>query len=770
MFKDNYNKLLDKNRFKNIIKYIKTKNPDSDLIRILNIPKKTKTFSFCNDDILEELCYILLNNIEDDSYYCTPLIEMSEKLYNKMIIDEDNAESVNNYLNLIKVITKNYDTTERFPPVSSIDIQSDIILNSYYTIYSCFNNKNLAFQFIDYFTKNFRKEALIEFSNNYVKIARNYYSDEIMFYNTLIKLVDEMIKSNNNNNNIPVFNMQKYNKIIIEQLNYDKKQAGIYDIDEEKIKKLENSLNIYTKKVNELINKVNNSEKSFINDENLYLKRKNELNSLYETIKKDLSLCNEQVKEIVLLQNDFVNTMQNYQIDSKKENNYIKQPISIEETKNNNKSSMSKVFELNPNFNVITSDSNWFCNETVNLLGAEYIANLNNFSDQVDIKNIYDSNLLYELKEILDINKNFKFLYDPKHWFTKEKLKIMDKNIIAFSNKNNQYDFAILEIPKLKIYNELLKINKNFWYELFLYTNDFFNKENVDILGLTYLANCDKEKQEMIHFFHSNSNIKKLKRFIDINPNFTLNGLNDFSDYRIKYLTKRIIQMPEYNQAYYLLGENGVYIKKLFNILDLEKYDNGQLPLEWNLDSIFNKFYKLPMNFKMILLKEKNPTYGHLLTMIEAAEIDKSLSQTEINISNNNEDDTLINYSACFDEQESLKDIFTNANCLEKLDKILKIKPNFCIDSYIDSDVYKILANCTIEEIIYIFELYEHRYDKLRHLIYKDETALLKFINLSFENKKKFLQMQELNSNALNELSYLNKKTTFKNKILKLIK
>lgn len=762
MFKDNYKKLLDQNRFKNIIKYLKAKNPNSILIKNLNQLKKNKTFSFCNDDILEELYYIISNNISYDENNYNRLIEVSEKIYNKTIIDEENVESINNYLNLIKVIFKNYNTTPLVYIFSKYSEQSlDNLLNSYYIIYSCFNNKDLAFQFINYLSKKTCEEVLItDISNKYVKKARNYYSDEVIFYITLIKLVDEITEKH----------MYKYNNLIDEQLNFDKKQAGIYDIDEEKIKTLDHSLNIYTKKVNELINKVNNSEKSFINDENLYLKRKNELNSLYETIKKDLSLCNEQVKEIVLLQNDFVNTMQNYQIDSKKENNYIKQPISIEETKNNNKSSIAKVFELNPNFNVITSDSNWFCNETVNLLGAEYIANLNDNSDQVYMKNIYDSNLLYDLKEILEINKDFKFLYDPKHWFTKEKLKIMDKNIIAFSNENNQYDFAILEIPKLKIYNELLKINKNFWYELFLYTNDFFNKENVDILGLTYLANCDKEKQEMIHFFHSNSNIKKLKRFIDINPNFTLNGLNDFSDYRIKYLTKRIIQMPEYNQAYYLLGENGVYIKKLINILDLEKYDNGQLPLEWNLDSIFNKFYKLPMNFKMILLKEKNPTYGHLLTMIEAAEIDKSLSQTEINISNNNEDDTLINYSACFDEQESLKDIFTNANCLEKLDKILKIKPNFCIDSYIDSDVYKILANCTIEEIIYIFELYEHRYDKLRHLIYKDETALLKFINLSFENKKKFLQMQELNSNALNELSYLNKKTTFKNKILKLIK
>lgn len=496
MFSNYINEANNKNRFSDIIKFVKYNKSlnnynKNEIINYLTKLKQHKTISFCNDSLLEEIIYIFSNDSNEKLMF-TEFLNISQYMYRYNLVSENNELERNNYLELFKLVINYYISIKKTQDnkdfkITNIEYISDI--------YNFFENKNNAKMIITKIIQNqIGSNTILKAIYSCMSKTYSYYTDEFTYTRIMFNIIDEL-------SSLDVDNLKKIDDYIHNQLNLTQKQAGIYDVDEEKIKELEN-------KINELKNKLDGIEKNAEKNSDYYAQIELETKILLGDMEKFKT----------------IKPPKSYKIVNKLEANRKKLLYNIK-IRNNN-------------FNLQTTDTRWFCKEVIDKLGIEYIAN-SNCRQQESIDIAYQNNQIETFCEILKINPKF-ILYIPI-LFNNEFIEVLGLNTIANVFTTCESQALIVKLynnNEIAILKKILELNPN--YNLSeTYINEYIiSKKVIEQFNIEYIANCSNKIKHTIFYFCMANELPKLVDIFKIKPNFYIDC--ELLKNNIKYFQSRI--------------------------------------------------------------------------------------------------------------------------------------------------------------------------------------------------------------------------------------
>ncbi len=469
-----------KKEIKEIYNYI-NKNPllfNKDSIKYLSDIIGGKQQLFCNTYTLKSIISITLSC--DKHMVDTDYLSVAKKLYELNVSAIETNDEINNFLNIYKLILG----IDCYNLISD-QYKKNCLIDNINFIYNSFENKNLVriiFHEIDLLliSKKDRPE-IFSYLKKYISQSRMYYSDELLYVSSINNFLNKIAYCINDAIILGC--------IIEEQLSFDKRLAGVYDIDEKKIKELE-------EKIFELADKLGSIEKDAEKNSNNYAKIESKSKEILSDIEKYKT----------------VKTGNRYKI------------VNNEELERKNL--LYKIRMRNTNFNLKTSDTRWLCKEVIDKLGIKYIAN-SSHSQQESIDIAYKNNQLETLCQILKLNPDF-ILLSPI-LLTKEIVESFDFHLIAnvFIRDVQTFVVNLFNIGEITALKEILKINPN--YNLLdTYINQYIiNKKVIEQFSVEYVANCSNESKHTIFYFSMANELSKLVDIFKIEPNFYINETVD---------------------------------------------------------------------------------------------------------------------------------------------------------------------------------------------------------------------------------------------------
>lgn len=459
-----------------LIQYTKNTNYKykNQVLDYLNTILNGRCTLYCNIDVLKNIIDIAIFNQDSMEFYnCN---KIAVYIYNKNVPIEPTKICLKDFYNLYNsLINFKFSDSGEYQPI--VDTINDI--------YHSFENKELFFQLLKEVENIVEVPARKNYLcclDYYIEEARIFYHDEYAYLKTLINLLYAYDDDYNKNINLNH-----------EQIRLDKKLAGIYDIDEEKIKELETKIKL----LEDMLEKSN--------------KKINELN------KK----CDDLGNNNILNFNDNISLF-----------NAI---FNSQET-----ILMTKFQTINNNFKIHTDDRLWLTNDVVNTFGLEYVANTN-LDDQTFISYIVKNNLLEKWQELLKINSELNF-GTSYFWFNNKTIDILGLDYLAHTTKDTQEQISKYSKRRLNLLKEIITINPKFQFYNYPYLNFYkrkiINYHTTKILGMDYIANVNKNQMLSIMTFYvakKPNMLLKLKEILTLEPNFAI-MFDDFNFWGMKNL------------------------------------------------------------------------------------------------------------------------------------------------------------------------------------------------------------------------------------------
>ncbi len=465
-----YGKTLNKD-IKELINYVKRtgykyKNETVDyLTGIIN--KKYQLY--CDINIFKNILNIIMLNQQNSGFIDDNVL--AQNLYKTNVPLEPTDTDLKNFYNLYNVLLKsNYNTIFK-----SFEIFINIS-----NIYNSFENKNIALLLFERIgnipSPKININGCLDCISDYVIKSRIYYTDEHAYFNAIINLLNSYFFDNEINTEY----YEKNKKLNIEQLKLDKKLAGVYDIDEEKIKELEEKIKILEDKIDK-----SNKDILTLNQNCEDLKENSGINS-----NENLSLFNE--------------------LFNKEESILI-----------------AKLKTINNNFKIKISNRDWLTKTVVDTFGFNFVANSDS-SEQKFISYIVNNNLLEKWKELFTINPNFTF-YSQESWFNDETIRILGIEYLANTSKNTQSVISDFSNDQLELLKNILSINPKFEFYTYPFViinyNWIIDNYVFDKVGIKYIANAslDQILSVMAFYHHNSDNLSKLQKVLILKPEFSIN-------------------------------------------------------------------------------------------------------------------------------------------------------------------------------------------------------------------------------------------------------
>lgn len=538
----------DINELKKYIKNINYKYKNQVLL-YLNEILSGKCKLYCNIDVLKNIIDIAISH-QDNSDFIN-CIQLSEYLYLKNLPIEPTENLLKEFYNL-------YDALINFNFNSLVNDKQ--IINDANNIYHSFENKNLFFQLLkkleDITNSSITCGDYLFYLRDYIDNSRIYYHDEYTYLKTLNNLLNDYDEDNSDEENF---------KLNSNQLRLDKKLAGIYDVDDEKIKELETKIKI-------LENMLSKTDKGV-----------NILNKKYEDLSNNGL---PDFKDNIALFNELFNNQETILI--------------------------TKLQSINDNFKILTDDRTWLTNDVVNTFGLKYVANTN-FDDQTFINYIVKNNLLEKWQELLKINPelNFETSY---FWFNNKTVDILGLDYLAHTTKYTQEQISKYSKRRLNLLKEIIMINPNFQFYNYPYLNSYkrkiINYHTTKTLGIDYIANVNKNQMLSIMTFYvakKPNMLLKLKEILKLEPNFAI-MFDDFTSWGMKNL-RYIINNSSREEIIKLLSDkkycrilihyNFAFIEELFFLSYNSRTE--MLSNSYNKDNYVEDYKTL----KKFVIKEK---------------------------------------------------------------------------------------------------------------------------------------------------------------------
>lgn len=477
MFNDYINIQKDNKRFKQIINYVNNSNYifKEEIIKNLENLRKTNQLGFCNDNLLEEIIYIILKSVtnENDVRGWLCYFDLAKILYNENIINDDNEE-IENFIKLFKIVINFFSAEKMKYDVNTYE--DKISIKNISSIYDSFDNKNNVNIIIQSINRKQYPKILLKELNNYINYSRVYFADERSFYvhikNILGKITELPEDVTEFQNNI--------NKIFNEQKSFLEKNAGIYDIEETKLKELEEKEKILT-------SKLENIEKDITKEEDKYLKLKDEISNMLNETE-----AYKRKKYIIRKIPD--------------SNEYIQL--------------LRHVRKYNKDFKIQTQSDLWFNKEVAKLFGYNFIA-LSNRPIQQNIEAFYMNNMINIYRDLITINPEF--IIEPLNMITYMDEIILKTFSIEFvaKNFNNSYIqkliVGLITKNQFQILKKLYEINPNF--KLYRPLGNYIDEELFKYINIKTFANSDDGLQTMIYDFAYYKEYYKLFQILAIRSN-----------------------------------------------------------------------------------------------------------------------------------------------------------------------------------------------------------------------------------------------------------
>lgn len=511
------NKTLSKN-IKELMHYVKNTNYKykNEIIHYLTEILNNNYQLYCDIDTFKNILNIIILNNQNSDFLEANIL--AQHIYKTNVPLEPTDIDLKNFYNLYNVLLKsNYNTifksAEMFINISDI--------------YNSFENKNLVLFLFERIgnipSPKININNCLDCIKDYVIKSRIYYTDEHAYLNVIINLLNSYFF----NNEINSEDYEKNKKLNIEQLRLDKKLAGIYDIDEEKIKELEEKIKI-------LEDKIDKSSKDIFT-----------LNKNSEVLKENSDI--NFIKNIYLF-NKIFNSQEDILI--------------------------TKLQTINPEFKVFTNNKKWFTIYVINTFGFEFVANSNIYQQEF-ISYIVNNNLLEKWKELLIINPNFNF-NENIFWFKEDTIRILGIEYLANTSLNTQRVISEFSNMQLELLKKILSINPKFeFYQYpFLEINYRLIIDNYvfDKLGIEYIANASLEQiLTVFAFYHSNCDyLSKLEKILILNSKFSINFKSNISP-TDKSLTTFIKNNNETELIQFLSNENCCRVISWLSSKDAER-------------------------------------------------------------------------------------------------------------------------------------------------------------------------------------------------------
>lgn len=614
--------------------------------------KKGKEELFCDINTLEHILKIIVQrnlNFNDNIF-------IAKYLYQKNVTYIPEENELKNYLNMFDALSK---------IISQNDLLADSHLESTVEninqIYSLFENKNLVTNLfiskeIKFNIRNDIQKLLV--LKYYIVNSKVYYSDEYCYISNLHSFITKLNNINFDSNLLQNQNMELINS----QINFDKKQAGIYDIDEESIKKSLSNLDLINKRIEELNNRLNNIDensetihediknikKDFLNDaknllenfkERKTFKITKKQNNNYNSIKvnKELIDISAYSQEKNLLVTTF---SKNYEkiFDSEFLNSLTEDEKKfLDKLRLKNELPILKKALKHYYFNEINTEENWKIYKKINELFKEEIdaipfKHMKNLLKAIDGKEY----LINYIKEILKINPEFQFYYENdfsnQPWINLKTFELFDISTIAFADEKKQKLFSNFSLTQqLKKLKKILIVNPNFidytgnLHFLIIYNNVFTEEE---------IANFNKEQQLTFAEFTIFNKLDKLKEILEIKPDFVA---NDFTDYKYFYLSNFMDD---------IIDDSFYQVKLTFPIDKDKKTKFKKLILENNAEDL-------------IYIYDSHKLYGMFLDLYVYSEF-----SDKINLDKQIEKEIILFNSLEINEKNQLLSYFYNENDL----------------------------------------------------------------------------------------------------------
>ncbi len=533
----------NKNRFADIIKFIKSNkflnNANKNIIlNYLNNLKKNKIISFCNDKLLEEVIYTYINEAIKGLKF-SDCINISEYLYRENVLDENSEIEINNYIGLFKLVSKYYSLILEIHDGEIFHIVKIDYINNIYNFFENANNAKLII--IKIIQNEIKSDIILKSIYECMKKTHRYYTDEYTFARVMINVIDEL-------ESLSISNSEEIENYIHNQIKLAKKQAGIYEVDEEKLQTLE-------EKIKELENKLDSIEKAAEKNSNNYAQI--EVEAKTKTILSDIS---------------------NFKIIDISEEEQIKKLLQ-----------KAKIYYNH--FKSGTNDTSWFCPYVIDKLGTEFVVN----SPPNFINYIYKKGLIDELSNILKINPHF--YLENAGWFNKEIIEMFGIKLIATQFNESVQNFINCSFdettyPSLK---KIIEINPNFITQIATLERDAY--VHAKMLDLEYIAYIDMNKVKTDEYFSKCNKISKLASISKINNTFFINDCIETTDEQsIVYLKKNtiesIINILNINEIIKMFDNNSINYKKLCNCLIIARSMN------FSYDSLTMSFLSLSDEYR----------------------------------------------------------------------------------------------------------------------------------------------------------------------------
>lgn len=227
-----------------IYNYLIKNKTYKDRDKMIDYIKRNKSISIYDEDILVDILTVIIEN----DYSFNEAITSSMEIYNIVVYDKNNIEQKSLFLKIFTQYLQNshiFYNLEYFKYIYPVFENKEFILG----ILSALHNQEL-FTLTNNGVLSF-KEGLFQKIYDYILEARKFYVDENAFYTQVISII---IKIKNVSHNI-----NEVDKIISNSISMDKKIAGIYDIDEEKIDGIASKTSTMENKQNNLEEQLNYS-------------------------------------------------------------------------------------------------------------------------------------------------------------------------------------------------------------------------------------------------------------------------------------------------------------------------------------------------------------------------------------------------------------------------------------------------------------------------------------------------------------------------------
>lgn len=536
---------INKKEIKQIYNYVKSNNLlfNEDSINYLSDIIEGKQQIFCKIP--------LLKNIIDVTLSCNKCMKninylfIARKLYclNVSAIPMENElKDFFDIYRLVLEITSNDFINSCLLKDTKYIINSCLMKDTEYIIenvnfvYNLFENKNLVkiiFQEIDSLPiRELEIPKLLSHLKNYINKSRMYYNDELVYVSSINNFLDS-IKFHIEDND-------KIQDLINKQLSFDKRLAGIYEVDEEKIKELED-------KTNKLEDKLEGLRKNADKNSDSYKQIEEETKKLLGDISKVRTRTTRKTFKIVDISEE---------IERKK--------------------LLRRVRRYNKEFRFNTNDTTWFCQEVIEKIGIEYVANNTEIFSQKSISIAYQNNKINELSQVLKLNPKFK-LYNSI-LLNKENIELFGISLIAtnFNDINAQNLVEQLCPNEIILIKQILDINPYFDLSNHYFAS-YINRKIAEEFTVEYIAKCNDNQHYTILRFSKAKELSKLSSILKLNSNFYIDNLNK------KYIAPNC----------QLIDEEIEFIIKNCDVLEIIELFNSETLNFYNLHELLNKLYRV---------------------------------------------------------------------------------------------------------------------------------------------------------------------------------